>query len=34
LNLQRYDGDRELTGRAMKIQVIRISKVQEIGCRG
>jgi hypothetical protein len=34
LDLQRYDGDRELTGRVIKIQVIRIKKVQEIGCRG
>jgi hypothetical protein len=34
LNLQRYDGDKELTRRTMKMQVIRIRKVQEIGHRG
>jgi hypothetical protein len=34
LNLQRYDGDRELTRRVIKIQFIRIRKVQEIGHRG
>jgi hypothetical protein len=34
LNLQRYDGDRKLTGRVIKIQVIKIRKVQEMGHRG
>jgi hypothetical protein len=34
LNFQSYDGDRELTGRKIKIQVIRIRKVQEIGHKG
>jgi hypothetical protein len=33
LKLQRYDGDRELTGRVIKIQVIKIRKVQEISHR-
>jgi hypothetical protein len=34
LNLQRYDGDRELTRRVIKIQIMRMRKVQEVGHRG